>query len=243
MDLSERARDLAMKVCIGDFELDLNVGELRNADRKVFLGDQPFRILKMLAMRHGEVVTRREIQDNLWPDGTIVEFDHSINVAIRRLREVFCESAGGCEYIETVRRHGYRLKAAVMVTPIDSLAVLRFVSDGGPEMEFFSDRLTESITNHAASLRRLRVVPRTTALRYTASDHDVESLGRDLSVRALVTGRVALAKGHVVVCAELIDVPTASQLWGGRFRRRARNMCIVRQEIAKEIFGCLRRQL
>jgi DNA-binding winged helix-turn-helix (wHTH) protein len=232
-----------MKICVGDFELDLNIGELRNGDRKVLLGEQPFRILKMLAMRPGEVVTRQEIQDNLWPDGTIVEFDHSINVAIRRLRQVFGESADDRRYIETVRRQGYRLKVAEMVAPIDSLAVLGFASEGGPEMEFFSDRLTESITNHVASLHRLRVVPRITTLQYRASDHDVESLGRNLSVRALVSGRVALAKGHVVVCAELIDVSTASQLWGGRFRRRTRNMCLVRQEIAKEIFSCLRHQL
>jgi DNA-binding winged helix-turn-helix (wHTH) protein len=92
-----------MKVCVGDFELDLSVGELRNADRKVLLGEQPFRILKMLATRPGEVVTRQEIQNDLWPDGTIVEFDHSINVAIRRLREAFAESADGRQYIETVR--------------------------------------------------------------------------------------------------------------------------------------------
>src|SRR5437016_908068 len=124
---------------IGDFELDLRAGELRTDGRRVVLGAQPFRILEMLANRPAEMVTRREIRDSLWPDGTVVEFDHSINVAIKRLRAALGERAGEHQYIETVRGRGYRLTVPVMAeTPIDSVAVLTFASEG-KAMGFFSD--------------------------------------------------------------------------------------------------------
>src|SRR5205823_5130337 len=118
-----------------------------------------------------------------------------------------------------------------------------FASDGSADMEFFSDRLTESITNHLTTLQRLRVVPHPSALRYKRGQRDVESIGRNLAVQAIVTGRATRANEHVVVSVELIDVLRNSQVWGGRFRRRAVNMCEVRQGISLEVFGSLRPKL
>jgi DNA-binding winged helix-turn-helix (wHTH) protein len=228
----------------GEFELDLRAGELRGRGRKVLLGEQPLRILEMLIRRPGEVITREEIQGRLWPNGQIVEFEHSINAAIRRLREVLGDAADESRYIETVRGRGYRLVATVSgATPIAALVVLPFASDGTADMEFFSDRLTESITNYLTTVQGLRVVPHPSALRYKRGERELESIGRDLAVQAIVTGRATLANEHVVVSAELIDVLRNSQVWGGRFRRQAVNMCEVRQEISLEVFGCLRLKL
>ena len=224
----------ADRLRIGEFQLDLQAGELRTGTGKVILGSQPFRILEMLARRPAEVVTRREIREALWPDGTVVEFEHSINVAIRRLRSTFDWPAGAG--IETVRGRGYRLNAPV--TPerrMSSVAVLPFASDG-PVMAFFSERLTESLTNHLAGLGRLRVVPRVSAMRQRAKDHDFQSLGHDLGARAVVTGRVAQNSGHVVACVELVDLATESQVWGARFRRRGRNLCLMRANLSRAIF-------
>ena len=96
------------------FELDLRAGELRrNGDAAVGLADQPFRILAMLLERPGELVTREEIRKALWPNGTVVEFEHSISAAINRLRLVLGDSAEEPRYIETLARRGYRLRVKV----------------------------------------------------------------------------------------------------------------------------------
>ena len=109
-------RPLSGRVRIGDFELDLKTGELSSAvnrDQKVLLREQPFQVLRMLIERGGTIVTREEIRRKLWPNSTIVDFDHSINVAIGVLRKVLGDSASNPTYIETLARRGYRLAVAV----------------------------------------------------------------------------------------------------------------------------------
>jgi len=97
-----------------NFELDLRAGELRRPDAKtVQLSDQPFRILSMLLARPGDVVTRDEIREKLWPNGTVVEFEHSISAAMNRLRQVLGDSPDTPRYIETLARRGYRWRAPV----------------------------------------------------------------------------------------------------------------------------------
>jgi len=96
------------------FELDLRAGELsRRGEEAVQLSDQPFRILAMLLARPGDLVTREEIRSKLWPNGTIVEFEHSISAAMNRLRHVLDDSAENSRYIETLARRGYRWKTPV----------------------------------------------------------------------------------------------------------------------------------
>jgi DNA-binding response OmpR family regulator len=75
------------EVRLGEFELDLGTGEVRGKGRRVLLGEQPRRILEMLIHRSGKLITRDEIQNALWPNGEIVEYEHSVNAAIRRLRD------------------------------------------------------------------------------------------------------------------------------------------------------------
>ncbi|MGO9272450.1 MAG: winged helix-turn-helix domain-containing protein [Terriglobia bacterium] len=71
----------------GSFQLDLRAGELRRGERPIRLQEQPFQILVMLPERPGEVVTREEVRKRLWPNDTIVEFEHSIGTAIKKLRQ------------------------------------------------------------------------------------------------------------------------------------------------------------
>src|SRR5207302_3060317 len=95
------------------FELDLRSGELRRNGLRVRLPEQSFQILAILLTRAGEVVSREEIPQRLWPNNTIVEFDHSINAAIKRLREALNDSADDPQFVETLARRGYRFKAPV----------------------------------------------------------------------------------------------------------------------------------
>jgi TolB-like protein/DNA-binding winged helix-turn-helix (wHTH) protein len=97
-----------------DLELDLRAGELRQTGGKtVRLTEQPLQILTLLLESPGEVVLREEIRNRLWPNDTIVEFEHSINAAMKRLRQALGESADNPRYIETLARRGYRWKVPV----------------------------------------------------------------------------------------------------------------------------------
>jgi eukaryotic-like serine/threonine-protein kinase len=102
-----------VRVRLGAFEVHLRAGELRANGSSLRLQDQPFRILEMLIEQAGGVVTREAIQKKLWPNDTIVEFDHSINTAIKKLRRAFGDSAECSRYVETVARRGYRLLVPV----------------------------------------------------------------------------------------------------------------------------------
>ena len=86
---------------------------LREGGRKVVLQDQPFQVLQILVDYEGQIATREEIQKKLWPNDTIVEFDHGINTAIKKLRVALGDSAENPRYIETVARRGYRLMVPV----------------------------------------------------------------------------------------------------------------------------------
>lgn len=92
----------------GAFELDLRSGELRKRGLKVKLQEKPFQILSILLTQPGEVVTREELREALWPPDTFVDFDHSIGSAINKLREALGDAAASPRFIETLPRHGYR---------------------------------------------------------------------------------------------------------------------------------------
>src|SRR5579862_2679264 len=97
----------------GVFELDLSAGELRKSGVKLRLQGQPFQVLTLLLERSGEVVTREELQQKLWPSDTFVDFDHSLNTAINKVREALGDSASSPRYVETLARRGYRFIAPV----------------------------------------------------------------------------------------------------------------------------------
>src|SRR5882757_3826991 len=100
-------------VRFGTFELALQTGELRHGGQKVRLQEQPFQVLAALLERPGEIVTREELRSKLWPEDTFVDFDHSLNAAIKRLRDALGESADAPVFIETLARRGYRFIAPV----------------------------------------------------------------------------------------------------------------------------------
>ncbi|HEV7842249.1 MAG TPA: tetratricopeptide repeat protein [Pyrinomonadaceae bacterium] len=127
---------------------------------------------------------------------------------------------------------------------IDSLAVLPLVNaSNDPEMDYFSDGLTESIINNLSQLPKLRVVPRSTVFRYKGLDADPQAIGRELNVRAIFTGRVLQHGDSLVIKVELIDVEQESQLWGEQYRRQLTDIFELEQEISREISGKLRLRL
>jgi TolB-like protein/DNA-binding winged helix-turn-helix (wHTH) protein len=108
-------------VRFGVFEVDLQTSELWKQGRRVRLREQPCRILSILLEERGAVVTREELTKRLWSEGTFVDFDHSLNTAVMRLREALGDSSDHPRFIETLPRHGYRFIAQVEeVPPVDA---------------------------------------------------------------------------------------------------------------------------
>jgi DNA-binding winged helix-turn-helix (wHTH) protein len=95
------------------YDVDLRTGELRKHGRKIRLAGRPFQILALLLEQPGELLTRKELQERLWPADTFVDFEHGVNAAVRTLRRALCDSHKTPRYIETLPRRGYRFIAAV----------------------------------------------------------------------------------------------------------------------------------
>jgi TolB-like protein/DNA-binding winged helix-turn-helix (wHTH) protein/Tfp pilus assembly protein PilF len=104
-------------VRFGIYAVDLRTSELWKQGRKIRLQEQPCRILAILLEHRGEVVTREELRKRLWSDDTFVDFDHSLNTAIMRLREALSDSSDNPRFIETLPRHGYRF-----IAPVEEIA-------------------------------------------------------------------------------------------------------------------------
>jgi eukaryotic-like serine/threonine-protein kinase len=100
-------------VRFGAFTFDPLAGELRKQGRKLKLQGQPIEILAMLLERPGEIITREDLQKRLWPENTFVDFEHSLNAAVKRLRDAMGDSAEAPQYVETLARRGYRFIASV----------------------------------------------------------------------------------------------------------------------------------
>ena len=105
------------RVRLGAFEVDLRAGELSDGQCTICLQEQPLAVLRMLVERAGEIVTRDELKRKLWPNDTVVDFDHGINAAIRRLRQALGDSAEQPKYLATIARRGYRLLVPVERVP------------------------------------------------------------------------------------------------------------------------------
>jgi TolB-like protein/DNA-binding winged helix-turn-helix (wHTH) protein/tetratricopeptide (TPR) repeat protein len=103
------------RLSFGVFDLDLGTGELRKRGARIRLQQQPFQVLALLIERRGEVVSREELQQKLWPANTFVDFDHGLNKAINKIREALGDSADTPRFVETVARRGYRFLADVAV--------------------------------------------------------------------------------------------------------------------------------
>jgi len=127
---------------------------------------------------------------------------------------------------------------------IDSLAVLPFENAShDPENEYLSDGITGSLINNLATVPKLRVMAQSTVSRFKGREIDPQAVGRDLNVRAVLTGRVMQSGGSLRIGAEMVDVATGSQLWGAQYDRKPGDIFVIQDEISNEISGKLRLQL
>jgi DNA-binding winged helix-turn-helix (wHTH) protein len=132
----------------GEFDLDVDAGELRRNNRRLKLQPQPFKLLLLLVRRAGSLVSREEIRAELWPEGTFVDFDQSVNFSIKQIRDVLGDSAERPLYIETVPKRGHRFIAPMTKAPEKIPAAI--VVPGGTATGI---RLEKALWTNIAELR------------------------------------------------------------------------------------------
>jgi TolB-like protein/DNA-binding winged helix-turn-helix (wHTH) protein/Tfp pilus assembly protein PilF len=279
-------------VRFGLFELDLRAGELRRNGAKVRLQEQPFQILTMLLEHPGDVVTREELRNKLWPVDTFVDFDHGLNAAVKRLRDALGDSAESPRFVETVARRGYRFLPSVNggTTPlsgkvgtknrylwlvaglavalfavlaalnisgvrerllgkkaairIESIAVLPLENlSGDPEQEYFADGMTDELITQLAKIGSLRVISRTSVMRFKSTRKPLAEIARDLKVDAVVEGTIARSAGRVRVTAQVIQADPENHVWAESYDRPIGDVIALQEELAREIARAIRIKL
>ena len=217
---------LPLQVFDGGFELDKRAGELRRNGLKISLPGQLLDLLALLMERSGQVVTREEIRSTLW-SSSFVNFEDSINSAIKRLRRSLDDSAENPRYIETLPGHGYRFAMpAERIGPFQEarnsaptgaeprLAVLPFENLSGNQAdENMVDGLTEALITTLAKIPQLHVKPRSLIRPYKGVQTSLRAIGRKLKVDVELVGTVVRSGNRVRVTAQLLNVTTEEHLW------------------------------
>ena len=292
----------------GAFEINAGSGELRKNGSRLKLTGQPFQVLTLLVEQAGEVVTREQLHSSLWQADTFVDFDHGLNNAVARIREVLNDSAESPRYIETVPRRGYRFIAPIItVEPtvisepaaevrssppreiatepvsapsksrvqerfwsigklmllagaaliaacaggillyrsktgnasrqaITSLAVLPLANlSGDPAQQYLADGMTEEVIGRLAGIRGLRVISRTSVMRFKDTKLSAPEIANTLQVDALVEGSVIRAGSRIRVHAQLIRAAADEHFWSETYDREAGDVLGLESEVAQAI--------
>jgi len=138
----------------------------------------------------------------------------------------------------------YFSRSSPTTTQIESIAVLPFKNESvNSDTEYLSDGISEALINSLTELRQLRVIARSTAFRYKGREVDPQRVGRDLNVRAVLTGRVRQIGDRLDIQVDLVDATTGAQLWGEGYERKVSDVLAVKQAIAREVTEKLRLRL
>jgi pentatricopeptide repeat protein len=298
----------ATRMCFGPFEADLRSGELRKHGVRLKLQDQPFQVLALLLEHAGDVVTREELRQRLWPADTFVDFDTGLNSAVKKLRDVLADSAEEPRYIETIPRRGYRFiaprvdpnpptvpssapeaglhpahetassqpassvvtsaesffltrfrlvfgAAALLVLlvvgflvyrntgtggtkqpAIKSLAVLPFKNlSGDASQDYLADGMTEALIGRLAGIHDLRVISRTSIMRYKDTKEALPEIAKALGVDAIVEGSVIRDGNRIRVHAQLIRAATDEHFWSEASDSELRDVLTLQSDVARSI--------
>ena len=290
----------------GSFELNPASGELRKNGARVKLQEQPFQVLRALVQRPGEVVTREELQEHLWPGDTFVEFDDGLNTAVRKIRQALGDAADNPHFVETLPRRGYRFIAPVQteqlgrvkhpettsqaaatgtskpgatwrgLTRVGAMAIVIVIvgaavwrlgdfespSDPktadreisvavlplddlspGDDQAYFSDGMTDALISDLGGISALRVISRTSVMKYRDARRSAPEVARELGVTHVVDGSVLRAGGKVRITVQLIDAPEDRQLWSRSYERELSDVLNLQREVARAVADGIRVKL
>ena len=228
----------------GSFELDLRSRELRKGDTLIRLQEQPFEILRVMLERPGDVVTRDELRQRLWPQGTFVDFEHSLNAAVKRLRAVLGDDADHPTFVETLPRRGYRFIApmAAPVEPVQTesprLAVLPFTNlSDDAEQDYFADGLTEELISQLGRLcrGRVNVIARRSSMAFKGTFQRARDIAHTLNVRYLLEGSVRRDGTRVRITVRLVEGSVETELWSDTHDRTVEDWLSVQADVAAHV--------
>jgi len=238
-------------VRFGSYELDMRAGELCNQGLKIKLQEQPLQILAMLLESPGQVVSREELRNRLWPSDTFVDFDHGLNKAINKLREALCDSADAPRFIETLPKRGYRFLvspeegvAAKRNTTIDSIAVFPLTTSlPDPDLEYLSVGIPGSIIHSLSHIPDLRVIAWNSLSRSQRREEDPLAIGRTVNAKVILIGRIWQRGSKLRLHVDLVDTSNGEALWGEQYDRDLTELFTIHDDIAREVSARLRVKL
>lgn len=246
----------------GPFLFDTRDHALLRDSESLPLTLKSFKTLLVLVENSGHVVERTELLERVWPN-TFVE-EANLTQQVFTLRRLLGADRNGRQYIETVPKVGYRFTATVrkasdeariralqdqtqarsvakdtvagVDSMIDSIAVLPLANvSNDPDTEYLCDGIAETIINNLSRLPQLRVMAVSTVFRWKRVDVDPQKIGRELNVRALVTGKIIRLNQRLIFRFELVDVTDGSQLFGKEYTRQRSDIFGLQGEISMAI--------
>src|SRR5262245_39594918 len=241
------------EVRFGDFRLDLGRRELTKAGQPIRLGSRAFEILCVLASARGNVVTKDQLLERVWP-GVVIE-ENALHVHISGLRKALDTGEPGPGFIVTAQGRGYRL-AGVETAPFaaakpdhperpalperPSIAVLPFYNmSDDVEQGYFADGIVEDIITGLSRIEWLFVIARNSSFIFKGRATDVTQIGRDLGVRYVLEGSVRRAGNRVRLTAQLVEARTRVHIWAERYDRLLDDIFAVQDEITMSVVGAI----
>ena len=244
----------ADRMRFGSFELNVRSRELQNGATRVRLQEQPFEILLMMLERRGDLVTRDELRQRLWPRGTFVDFEHSLNAAVKRLRAALGDDAERPRFIETLPRRGYRFIGALetdarsqqAARPKARLAVLPFVDlSECSEHGYFADGLTEEMIAQLGQLckNRIGVISRYSSMVFKESSRRAREIGEALQADYLLEGSARRDGDRVRITARLVETASETHLWVETYESYLTDYLSVQTDVAARVARSLAMEL
>lgn len=238
----------------GAHEFEPDSGLLHQGDKEIRLSPRPAALLRALAERATQVVTKQELIATLW-NGRAVG-DDALTSCVQELRRALGDDPRRPSLIETLHRRGYRLLVPCQpvearrpvsddmppAVPVDrpSIAVLPFRNmSGDPEQEYFADGMVEEIITALSRFRSLFVIARNSSFTYKGRAVDVKQVGRELGVRYVLEGSVRKAASRLRVTAQLIDTAAGVHIWADRFDGALEDVFDLQDQVTEKVVAAL----
>ena len=229
----------------GPYRLDTVGRSLECRGKIIALPPKAVEVLAELVKRSGEVVGTKELLETVWPE-TFVE-EANLNQMVFLLRRAL-EANNGSEYIATVPRRGYRFSGAVHAVEIpvriDSIAVLPLANLGADSsQEYFADGITEALITELAKVSSLRVVSRTSVMRYKGTTESAGQIARALRVQGLLEGSLVKSGDRLRITVQLIHTHSDQHLWTEVYDGAMADVLEVQSKVARDVAAAIRAQL
>ncbi len=223
----------------GDLQVDVSAGVVMRGAETLELSPLTFALLAALVRQAPNIVRRQDLLTTVWPEEFVN--DDTLSQRVRMLREALGDVAEERRYVASVRGWGYRIVPPVarleeQVQAIRSLAVLPLANlTGDPEQEYFADGMTETLILALARIHSLKVISRTSVMRYKHANRRLPQIARELSVDAVVEGTVLAAAGRVRVSVQLIRAATDEHLWSECYDRPLEDVFALHSDLARSM--------